>query len=32
MRDVSRHKSMDVLQGYVRDVEAFVNHVGGGLY
>jgi hypothetical protein len=24
MRDVSRHKSMDVLQGYVRDADIFV--------
>src|SRR5437764_1740519 len=26
MRDVSRHKSMDVLQGYVRDAERFHDH------
>jgi hypothetical protein len=32
MQDVSRHKSMDVLQGYVRGAEVFVNHAGTGLY
>jgi hypothetical protein len=32
MRDVSRHKSIDVLQAYVRDPETFVNHTGAGLY
>jgi site-specific recombinase XerD len=31
MRDVSRHKSMDVLQGYVRDAELFKDHAGFGL-
>jgi site-specific recombinase XerD len=31
MRDVSRHKSMDVLQGYVRDAELFRDHAGAGL-
>ena len=31
MRDVSRHKSMDVLQGYVRDADMFRDHAGGGL-
>jgi site-specific recombinase XerD len=31
MRDVSRHKSMDVLQGYVRDAELFRDHAGTGL-
>ncbi|HEY7243375.1 MAG TPA: site-specific integrase [Xanthobacteraceae bacterium] len=31
MRDVSRHKSMDVLQGYVRDAELFKDHAGAGL-
>jgi hypothetical protein len=31
MRDVSRHKSMDVLQGYVRDAELFHDHAGAGL-
>ena len=29
--DVSRHKSMDVLCGYVRTVEAFKDHAGAGL-
>jgi hypothetical protein len=31
MRDVSGHKSMDVLQGYVRSAEAFQDHAGAGL-
>src|SRR5919204_198374 len=31
MRDVSRHTSMDVLQGYVRDAELFHDHAGAGL-
>ncbi len=31
MRDVSRHKSMDVLQSYVRDAELFRDHAGAGL-
>jgi site-specific recombinase XerD len=31
MRDVSRHKSMDVLQAYVRDAELFRDHAGAGL-
>ena len=31
MRDVSRHKSMEVLQGYVRDAEMFRDHAGAGL-
>jgi hypothetical protein len=31
MRDVSRHKSMDVLQEYVRDAELFRDHAGAGL-
>jgi len=31
MRDVSRHKSMDVLQAYVRDADLFQNHAGAGL-
>jgi site-specific recombinase XerD len=31
VRDVSRHKSMDVLQGYIRDAELFRDHAGAGL-
>jgi len=31
MRDVSRHKSMDVLSGYVRDANLFEDHAGSGL-
>ena len=31
MRDVSRHKSMDVLQAYVRDADHFRDHAGAGL-
>jgi hypothetical protein len=31
MRDVSRHKSMDVLQAYVRDADLFRDHAGAGL-
>jgi integrase len=31
MRDVSRHKSMDVLQVYVRDADLFRDHAGAGL-
>jgi site-specific recombinase XerD len=31
MADVSRHKSIDVLRGYVRDAELFKNHAGEGL-
>jgi site-specific recombinase XerD len=31
MADVSRHRSMDTLRGYVRDAEAFKNHAGEGL-
>jgi site-specific recombinase XerD len=31
MRDVSRHKSMDVLQAYVRDAELFRDHAGARL-
>lgn len=31
MRDVSRHKSMDVLQAYVRDADMFRDHAGSGL-
>jgi hypothetical protein len=31
MQDVSRHKSMDVLQAYVRDADLFRDHAGPGL-
>jgi integrase len=31
MRDVSRHKSMDVLSGYIRDANLFEDHAGAGL-
>jgi hypothetical protein len=31
MRDVSRHKSMDVPQAYVRDADLFKDHAGIGL-
>jgi hypothetical protein len=31
MMDVSRHKSVDVLRGYVRDADAFRDHAGSGL-
>ena len=31
MMDVSRHKSVDTLRGYVRDAELFKNHAGTGL-
>ena len=31
MRDVSRHKSMDVLQAYVRDADLFRDRAGAGL-
>jgi len=31
MMDVSRHKSMDTLRGYVRDAELFRDHAGTGL-
>jgi integrase len=31
MMDVSRHKSMDTLRGYVRDAEMFHDHAGSGL-
>jgi site-specific recombinase XerD len=31
MRDVSRHKSLDVLQAYVRDADLFRDHAGLGL-
>jgi hypothetical protein len=29
--DVSRHKGMDTLRGYVRDAERFHDHAGAGL-
>jgi hypothetical protein len=31
IRDVSRHKSMDVLQAYVRDADVFRDYTGAGL-
>jgi integrase len=31
MMDVSRHKSIDTLRGYVRDAEIFRDHAGNGL-
>ncbi len=31
MRDVSRHRSMDVLSSYVRDADLFRDHAGAGL-
>lgn len=31
MMDVSRHKSIDTLRGYVRDAEMFRDHAGTGL-
>jgi integrase len=31
MRDLSRHKSMDVLQAYGRDADLFRDHAGTGL-
>jgi hypothetical protein len=30
MREVSRHKSMQVLADYVRDAELFRDHAGDG--
>jgi hypothetical protein len=29
--DVSRHRSMDTLSGYIRDSEFFRDHAGTGL-
>jgi site-specific recombinase XerD len=29
MMDVSRHRSVDTLRGYVRDAELFKDHAGG---
>ena len=31
MMDISRHKSMDTLKGYVRLAEEFKDHAGEGL-
>jgi hypothetical protein len=31
MMDVSRHKSVDTLRGYVHDADAFRDHAGAGL-
>jgi formate dehydrogenase assembly factor FdhD len=31
MKDVSRHRSVDTLRGYVRDTELFKDHAGAGL-
>jgi formate dehydrogenase assembly factor FdhD len=31
MMDVSRHKSVDTLRGYVRDADGFRDHAGTGL-
>jgi site-specific recombinase XerD len=31
MMDVSRHKSVDTMRGYVRDAELFKDHAGAGL-
>lgn len=31
MKEISRHKSMDTLQGYVRDADFFRDHAGAGL-
>jgi site-specific recombinase XerD len=31
MMDVSRHKSVDTLRGYIRDAEIFKDHAGSGL-
>jgi integrase len=31
MMDVSRHRSVDTLRGYVRDAEIFRDHAGAGL-
>jgi len=31
MRDVSRHKNIDVFQAYVRDADMFRVHAGAGL-
>jgi hypothetical protein len=31
MMDVSRHRSVETLRGYVRDAEIFKEHAGAGL-
>jgi hypothetical protein len=31
MMDVSRHRSVDILRGHVRDAELFKDHAGAGL-
>jgi hypothetical protein len=31
LMDVSRHKSVDTLRGYVGDADAFRDHTGAGL-
>ena len=31
MMDVSRHRSVDTLRGYIRDAELFRDHAGSGL-
>jgi integrase len=31
MMNVSRHKSVDIVRGYVRDAELFKDHAGAGL-
>jgi hypothetical protein len=31
MMDLSRHRSVDTLRGYVRDTELFKDHAGAGL-
>jgi hypothetical protein len=31
MMDVSRHKSLNTLRGYVRDADLFRDHAGTGL-
>jgi site-specific recombinase XerD len=31
MMDVSRHRSVDTLRGYVRDADLFKDHAGAGL-
>jgi hypothetical protein len=31
MMNVSRHKSVETLRGYVRDAELFKDHAGAGM-